>query len=130
MRPAFTEFYETFKSRILISESMFKSSEIKQLLELRYIPEFENHWLRVSKLVDEMNKSDPLDAESKEAILKMKQASYQAAFRWTQNSELAGLVYDDIELIGIALAHDYNDEWLTALKMSYMRNCFPSGHLT
>lgn len=128
MNPSLIVLEKRMRSGLFAVEGVFTSSP-DELISNRYDAEFEHQWLRVSDCVEQLKRVVPTDNESQKLITFIAEEAFKLVFKWSANSELAALVYDDIELIAYAVVLGYEDPWLNALLKAYLDHRFPTGLL-
>lgn len=101
------------------------SDIVDEMLDSRDSHNFEKDWLQVSHEIEHREKLNPLPEPTLAELDKIRETAYKAVFSVTENSDLAAYVSDDFELIGKALALNFNDEWLTRLWSTYLKGSFP-----
>jgi hypothetical protein len=129
-----TTMLESLKSFIseirFMDYQVFDDEDFDNLLDLREKPDFEAEWLRVYEEIEEQQKMREIASDVKVLIDTICEMAFKRAYSLTKNSEIAGYVSDDFELLAKAAVLNYQDSWLSALLLSYQNGQFPCSKLT
>jgi hypothetical protein len=96
---------------------------IDSALEARYEATFEAMWMSHWKAVSAVQIGDA----DKRELDRYREICFKSAFRASGNSEVAGLVSDDMELLFRSNLAGRCDEWLVRLETAYFEGRFPMG---
>lgn len=120
---------EKLKNKIInnqiIRVDYFENCDTDELLDMRDNKEFDCEWMRVYHY---LNKIEIKDYEQ-ENINDIREKSFFVTYNLSKSSDIASCISDDFEIICKAYVCEYNDVWLNALIMSYVRGEFPCGEL-
>lgn len=86
---------------------------------------FDTEWMRIHRELKEV----AISAEHKELLAEIRKAAFLSTMEATKNSELAGYISDDFDLLGRGLIADAADPWLNGLWVTYCEEKFPCGEL-
>ena len=109
------------KNGELLSLKLFNNLDEDIVLDMRDRSEFEDEWLRVSNILDEIK----VDSKNDELIYEIRKHSFINVYNITKSDELSAYISDDFELISKAIVLGYNDKWLNSLILSYADFKFP-----
>lgn len=112
---------EKIKNGELLSLKLFNNLDEDTALDMRDRLEFEDEWLRVSNILDEIK----VDSKNDELIYEIRKHSFINVYNITKSDELSAYISDDFELISKAIVLEYNDKWLNSLILSYANFKFP-----
>jgi len=113
------------KDENVLGPNMLRGREIDDVLDERDAESFDAEWTRVFKEVESRLKGLEIDQKGFDAIDLIRELSYKKAYSATGESELAGYVSDDFELISKAILVGYDEPWLTRLVQCYVSGEFP-----
>lgn len=99
--------------------------DIDELLDLRDNKEFDDEWVRVF----EKTKEYSIKSETVEQINEIRENVFKKIYDFTENSDLAGYISDDFNLMCMAYIVDLNDEWLAKVAHIYNEKRIPSGKI-
>ena len=99
--------------------------DIDELLDLRDNKEFDDEWVRVF----EKTKEYSIKSETVEQINEIRENVLKKIYDFTENSDLAGYISDDFDLMCMAYIVDLNDEWLAKVAHIYNEKRIPSGKI-
>ena len=99
--------------------------DIDELLDLRDNKEFDDEWVRVF----EKTKEQSIKSETVEQINEIRENVFKKIYDFTENSDLAGYISDDFDLMCMAYIVDLNDEWLAKVAHIYNEKRIPSGKI-
>jgi len=99
--------------------------DIDELLDLRDNKEFDDEWVRVF----EKTKEYSIKSETVEQINEIRENVFKKIYDFTENSDLAGYISDDFDLMCMAYIVDLNDEWLAKVAHIYNEKRIPSGKI-
>lgn len=99
--------------------------DIDELLDLRDNKEFDDEWVRVF----EKTKEYSIKSETVEQINEIRENVFKKIYDFTENSDLAGYISDDFDLMCRAYIVDLNDEWLAKVAHIYNEKRIPSGKI-
>lgn len=99
--------------------------DIDELLDLRDNKEFDDEWVRVF----EKTKEYSIKSEAVEQINEIRENVFKKIYDFTENSDLAGYISDDFDLMCRAYIVDLNDEWLAKVAHIYNEKRIPSGKI-
>jgi hypothetical protein len=92
------------------------------LIDRRYLSDFEDAWMKCYEDASLVK----LSARIAQHIDVLRETAFKAAYRATRDPDLAALVSDDFELIGIAAASELSFPWINGLWIAYLNGIFPT----
>jgi hypothetical protein len=96
-----------------------------EALDKRDQDPFDTEWVRAHRNV----KDTPVSAAQEELLLEIRKAAFLGTMEATDNSDLAGYISDDLDLLARGLLADAADPWLNRLWAHYCEDKFPTGEL-
>lgn len=109
----------------VLNQTTFESLDSVAALGGRDDRAFEAEWLRVHEALTAL----PLNPEAEEQVTRLCEAAFKRIYEVSEDPELAGEVSDDLDLVGRALTHHWNDPWLNGLLRTYLQHGFPHGSI-
>ena len=108
-----------------LDKKYLQAIDIDELLDLRDNKEFDDEWVRVF----EKTKEYSIKSETVEQINEIRENVFKKIYDFTENSDLAGYISDDFDLMCMAYIVDLNDEWLAKVAHIYNEKRIPSGKI-
>jgi len=84
--------------------------------------ELDVNWQRVNDTLEDRRHTLPADTQ--EIVETIRRETYLAAYRETENPDIAAYCSDDFDLFALAAATGIRDPWLEALYLMYERDGF------
>src|SRR5688572_1428168 len=112
---------QTLQSRALLHDAFFDFDHDTALDERDADP-FDSDWIKVHRELKDV----PISAEQKELLTEISKAAFLATMGATKNSDLAGYISDDFDLLGRGIIADAADPWLNAIWVTYCEGKIPS----
>jgi hypothetical protein len=94
-------------------------------LDQRDADPFEKEWVRLHRELREIG----ITAAQKALLEEITKTAFLNTMQATANSELAGYISDDFDLLCRGLIADAANRWLNGLGLAYCENRFPFGEL-
>ncbi len=117
---------DKLESGRLIGRPLMEPEDIEAALDARDGQNFDSKWVSLS---DEIEKRKNLEPEQENALEKIRELAYKAAYKTSNHADFAGYVSDDFDLIGNAILLEISDTWLAGLFAEYIDGRFPSGEI-
>lgn len=107
---------------VLLSAKTFEHLSFDALLSKRDSQAFEEKWLALFNLTEQLSFGE----QQTFTINRIRELAFKAVFSATANSDLAGYVSDDFEIISKGIAGKLRDGFLFSLVMAYSEGRIPA----
>jgi hypothetical protein len=112
----------TLERRALLFPEFFDFDHDNALDERDADP-FDSRWMKVHRELKDI----PISTEQKELLTQIRREAFLATMEATKNSDLAGYVSDDFDLLCRGIIAGSTDPWLNGVWVAYCTDEFPSG---
>lgn len=117
---------ERIIDKSLFDKAYLESINIDNLLDLRDEGEFDNEWIRVFEMLQEISISENYIIQ----IDEIREGVFKLIYEYADSSDLASYVSDDFELMCKAYVAEFNDSWLVKMVNAYVCRKIPAGKLS
>ncbi len=107
-----------------LDKIQYETLHIDDILEQRESDPFDQEWMRVYQIIEELKKDKRVDNTTK-----IRKKVFLLVYQLSDCEELAGYISDDFGLIADSKMLQYSDEWLEKLISCYEKAIIPCGEL-